>query len=234
MNNCGRAVLLGIFDGLHLGHLSAVRELMKYPGEKIVYTFKSATVSTKGSRKLLLTDPEKREMLFKLGADKVVSEDFETVKNLSAPGFLKTVVMQKLGCSAVIAGENFRFGSGALAGEKELRELSEALGLRAVIVPTVLDGGEAVSTTRIRRLIERGEIGEANRLLGRKYSVFGEILKEGFAPCPEKVLPPKGSYRAELDGRELAAAVGDDGLIFFPGEKIPEKFAAELKFIDRI
>ena len=88
----GSAVLLGIFDGLHRGHMSAVNELLKFPGKKIVYTFNSLTVSTKGDRKLLLTDREKVKMLYDLGADQVVSEDFQAVRSLSAHGFLDLIV----------------------------------------------------------------------------------------------------------------------------------------------
>lgn len=173
----GSAVLLGIFDGLHRGHMSAVNELLKFPGKKIVYTFNSLTVSTKGDRKLLLTDREKVKMLYDLGADQVVSEDFQAVRSLSAHGFLDIIVRRELDCDTVIAGENFRFGSGAIAGKNELKIMCEHLGMKAIIVPTVCAAGEPVSTTRIRNLIERGDVSEANRLLGRRYGINGRLSR---------------------------------------------------------
>ena len=205
-----KTALLGLFDGLHRGHMRAVSELLNSPGEKTVYTFDSLSISTKGARGLLITDAEKRKMLSDLGVDRVISTDFSEVKDLGPREFFEKVLRDELKLTKVICGENFRFGKGGTAGSDELRRLCREAGMEAAVVPTLCDGGEPISTTRIRGLIERGEMSEANRLLGRCYSFSGEII-HGFrigstmgiktlniAFDPEKVLPKKGVYASKV------------------------------------
>ena len=119
-------VLLGLFDGLHLGHMSAVNELLHFGGERVVYTFDSLSVSTKGGRKLLMTDKEKREALIKLGVDRVVSEDFLKIKDIPGREFAEKILCRELNAEKVIVGENFRFGKGASDGAQELKSYCEA------------------------------------------------------------------------------------------------------------
>ena len=209
------AVLLGLFDGLHRGHMSAIDRLLNQRGKKkIVFTFDSLSMDTKGARGLLTTDPEKRKRLLGLGIDEVVSRDFAEFKNISAEDFIKNTIIGGLCAKTVVCGENFRFGRGGAAGAEELRKICEASGAAAVIVPTVYDGGEPVSTTRIRGLIERGEIVRANELLGYEYGFEGEIShgyglgsKMGFKTVnidfdEKRALPKKGVYlsKTEISG----------------------------------
>ena len=215
--NDHKTALLGLFDGLHRGHMSAVRELLKCGGERIVYTFDSLSMTTKGARGLLITDAEKRRMLEDLGVDRVISEDFAKVRDIAPREFVQNVLRDGLGVTKVICGENFRFGKGGVAGAIELRALCRECGIETVVVSTVYDGGAPISTTRIREHIERGEIEEANRLLGREYSFSGEIA-HGFrigskmgiktlniAFDTVKVLPKKGVYASNVSlmGEEL-------------------------------
>ena len=215
--NDHKTALLGLFDGLHRGHMSAVWELLRCDGEKIVYTFDSLSMTTKGARGLLLTDAEKRRMLENLGVDRIISEDFARVRDIEPREFVQNVLCGELRVTKVICGENFRFGKGGAAGADELTSLCRECGIEAIVVPTVYDCGAPISTTRIREHIERGEIEEANRLLGREYSFSGEIahgfrigsrmgIKTLNIPFDTvKVLPKKGVYasKVRLSGEEL-------------------------------
>lgn len=202
-----RAVLLGVFDGVHKGHGIALYELASSGADvKCVYTFRSETVITKGERKHLCTDAEKNELLIKGGADEVVSVDFSSVKGLSPKEFFSEVLVDELGADIIICGENYRFGKGASAGTGELEKMCEHEGVRFISVKTLTDGGEAISTTRIRGLLESGEIKKANELLGRAYSISGEVIHGNhigtgmgiktlnMKPDSEKVLPKSGVY----------------------------------------
>lgn len=171
----GTSVLLGLFDGVHRGHRAALGELLKQSGERIVYTFDSESVTPKGERGLLMTDAEKREALLSLGADGVISKKFSEIKDLSPEDFVEKVLVRELGAKKVICGENFRFGRGGLAGADELMRLCAANDVGFKAVPLLYDGGEPISTTRIRKLIESGEISEANRLLGYEYGFDGKV-----------------------------------------------------------
>ncbi len=203
-------VLLGLFDGLHTGHISAVRALTAQPGRRIVYTFNSASVSTKGERGLLISDSEKRDRLLSLGADEVVSRDFAQVKDLSPEEFVKNIIRGELSADKTVCGENFRFGKGGSADSARLKELCAKLGIETLIVPTVYFGGEPVSTTRIRELISVGRIEEANSLLGYRYGFGGEVahgnrigskigIKTLNIPIDQKrAIPRFGVYASEV------------------------------------
>lgn len=206
-----RAVLLGLFDGVHLGHAAACSALSQSgAGRKTVYTFRSGELKTKGERRLILTDSEKEQRLISLGADEVIFAPFANVRDFSPEEFVQNVIKDELGADKVICGENFRFGKNASGGCDILRELLQREGIALKTVPTVVMDGEAVSTTRIRGLLEQGDIEAANRLLGYKYFLSGCVLhgdargrKMGIRTINtsfdlQKILPPGGVYSTDV------------------------------------
>ncbi len=206
-----RAVLLGLFDGVHLGHAAACSALSRSgAGRKTVYTFRSGELKTKGERKLILTDSEKKQRLLSLGADEVIFAPFAEVRDFRPEEFVRKVIKDELGANRVICGENFRFGKNAAGGCDILGELLQSEGIELEIVPTVMADGETVSTTRIRKLLEQGDIKSANRLLGYKYFLEGTVLhgdargrKMGIRTINtsfdgQKLLPPGGVYSSDV------------------------------------
>ncbi len=206
-----RAVLLGLFDGVHLGHAAACSALSRSgAGRKTVYTFRSGELKTKGERKLILTDSEKKQRLLSLGADEVIFAPFAEVRDFRPEEFVRKVIKDELGANRVICGENFRFGKNAAGGCDILGELLQSEGIELEIVPTVMADGETVSTTRIRKLLEQGDIRSANRLLGYKYFLEGTVLhgdargrKMGIRTINtsfdgQKLLPPGGVYSSDV------------------------------------
>lgn len=220
-----RAVLLGVFDGVHLGHKAALDELvLTGADEKCVYTFSTETVTTKGTRKLLSTTAEKNELLLKGGANRVVSVDFSEVKDMTAEEFFDKVLVKNLKADVIICGENYRFGKGASAGSHDMKAMCEKAGIAFKEVKTLFINGETVSTTRIRGLIESGRTDEAWLLLGRPYSISGEVVHGNhigtnmgiktlnMLPDETKALPKSGVYstRCIIDGK-LYKSVTDIG-----------------------
>lgn len=172
-----KAVLLGLFDGVHTGHRLALEALKRSGAEtKTVYTFSSVQLDTKGARKLILTDDEKRSMLLAAGADEVVFADFAGIREYSPEEFVLRVLKDELRADTIICGENFRFGKNAAGDAALLKELLGRENIQSVIVPILNIGGEPVSTTRIRALIEAGRIKEANSLLGYGYFISGRVI----------------------------------------------------------
>lgn len=210
LKNNGASVLLGLFDGVHIGHRKAVETLMQEDNEKIVYTFCSFDVDTKGARKLILTDAEKEETLLKSGVDRVVFGDFKTVRHMSCREFAEKVLIDTLNAKTVLCGEDFRFGENASGGAKELESLCREYGMKFILIPTVTSKGETVSTTKIRTLIEAGEIKRANSLLGYSFFVSGEVVhgdsrgrKMGIRTIntlvpAEKLIPKSGVYSTDV------------------------------------
>lgn len=171
------AVLLGLFDSVHRGHIKTVEALTKTGAEhKIVYTFELASLDTKGKRVPLISDEKKRELLLKAGADEVVSVDFHSVKGIEPREFVKQVLIDGLGAQVILCGENFRFGKGAMGDTEMLGALCEEAGASAIIIPLERDSEGVISTTRIRAHLEAGEIERANDLLGRRYAIEGDII----------------------------------------------------------
>lgn len=220
-----KAVLLGVFDGVHLGHLATLDALLNTGAHtKCVYTFNSQSVTTKGQRKLLSTEAEKKELLLLGGADEVISVDFASVKDMSADEFFNEILLKELKADVIVCGEDFRFGKGASAGSKDMQKMCASAKVGFCEVETLLIGGEPVSTTRIRRLIEEGSIHEANKLLGRPYSLSGEVIHGNhigtemgiktlnMVPDEIKALPGSGVYstRCIIDDK-LYKSVTDIG-----------------------
>ena len=183
-----------------------MQELLKAGGKKLVFTFDSLSMTTKGARGLLMTDYEKREKLLNMGVNEVISRNFAEIKDTPPNKFVKNILGDGLKAKKVICGENFRFGKGGRATANDLKTLCAEYGIETAIVPTVSVGGEAISTTRIRRLIECGQIEEANGLLGYPYGFEGIIshgdrigTKMGIKTVnigldPIRVAPKKGVY----------------------------------------
>ncbi|MCC8132085.1 MAG: riboflavin biosynthesis protein RibF [Ruminococcus sp.] len=205
------AVLLGLFDGVHVGHQAALEALRETgAGEKIVYTFRSSEVDTKGHRSFVLTDAEKEQKLKEYGADRVYFADFATVRDTSPEDFVKNTLKGEFGADIVLSGENFRFGKNASGDAERLEKLCEECGIESKIVELVHVGGETVSTTRIRSLIENGEMAEANELLGYKYFFEGYVahgmslgremgIRTVNIPLtPKKVVPKFGVYSSDV------------------------------------
>lgn len=176
-NRYRSAVLLGLFDSVHIGHQKTLEVLAKSDAAvKTVYTFDLASLDTKGERVPLISDSEREKLLLANGAHRVVSEDFKTVKGLSCEEFFKSVLIDRLGADMVICGKNYRFGKNAEGDTDTLARLCRKYGITLNVVGLENIDGEVVSTTRIRHLLALGDIPNANRLLGRSYSVSGRIL----------------------------------------------------------
>ena len=209
--NVKKAVLLGLFDGVHIGHQAALKALCDTGAdEKIVYTFRSSEVDTKGHRSFVLTDREKEHKLEEYGADRVYFADFATVRDTSPEDFVKNTLKTEFGADVVLCGENFRFGKNAAGDAELLKSLCESCGMKSEIVELVHIDGETVSTTRIRALIENGEMAEANELLGYKYFFEGfvahgmslgremGIRTVNIPLTPRKVVPRFGVYSSDV------------------------------------
>jgi len=177
-------VALGNFDGVHLGHQVVVRRAVEEGRTRGMRTVAATfdphprAVLRPGSEPKLLTTLEvRREILLEYAVDevRVVSFDAELSKK-SPQEFVREVLIGELGASVVVVGENFRFGYKALGDIRDLRRHMHEAGGEAYSVPVYTLVGEVISSTRIRALLQGGEVREAARLLGRPYFVRGEVV----------------------------------------------------------
>ena len=209
-----RAVALGTFDGVHLGHravIAAARAAAQRLGAStMAATFhpRPVTVVHPGTPTASLSGiTERIRMLYQAGADEVVIMRFTPeLAALSARAFIEDVLIGRFGAVAIAVGEDFRLGHDRLGGVEAMRELCEPLGVEIEAVGLVGGDGEKISSSRIRGLISEGQMEEAARLLGRPPSVDGIVAhgdkrgrEIGFPTAnldvvPGQQLPAEGVY----------------------------------------
>jgi riboflavin kinase/FMN adenylyltransferase len=164
-------IALGLFDGLHLGHMAVINVMLAYRGDfaRCVFTFDTENARPGAKPAARLLSRSSRESLLKAaGVSSVFEPPFEDIRDIPPEAFARDILAGKLNAAHVFCGESFRFGKGAAAGAEDLHTLLPE-GCKAHVVGTVTLEGGAVSTTRIRGLVEAGEVKAAARLLGRNF-----------------------------------------------------------------
>jgi len=208
-----RAVALGTFDGLHVGHRRVIEAALAAGLRSTVVTFDPHPRKTLSEPVALLATTERRlELLADLGVEDVLLLRFdEELAALTAETFAESI-LRGIGAEVVAAGNGFRFGEGR-SGDLDLLE---RLGFDVRRVPLV----DNASSSHVRRLIEAGNVEQAARLLGRPTEVEGTVIGGdrrgatlGFPTAnlelPEDLLVPAlGVYAGSALGHRAAVSIG--------------------------
>ncbi|MCW1382402.1 bifunctional riboflavin kinase/FAD synthetase [Novosphingobium sp. KCTC 2891] len=182
----GAIVALGNFDGFHLGHQAVAGEAVAWARAEgrpaIIATFDPHPVRhfQPDALPFRLTTLDQREELFTAaGADAMLVFAFDGVlAGMSAPDFVRGLLAERIGAAGVVTGEDFTFGKARGGNVGVLAEVGATCGIRTRAVGPVLDGGEVVSSSRIREAIQAGECETAARLLTRPFAIRG-IVQHG-------------------------------------------------------
>ncbi|MBO7396309.1 MAG: riboflavin biosynthesis protein RibF [Ruminococcus sp.] len=175
------AVALGLFDGVHLGHRAVIDAALAQRENGLtatVFTFEPECVLRKsgGSSGYIYTRTEKEILLREqIGVDDIVSPPFEQLCSLSGEEFTREVLSGQLNAAYVCCGDDFRFGRNAACGARELTDYGRRYGFAVEVVSPVEYGGSAVSSSRIRELLQSGDISAANELLGFGYFINAAV-----------------------------------------------------------
>ena len=171
---------LGFFDGVHLGHqalLKQCRELADQNGcQAGVVTFTSHPDSlVLGEPPALLnTSDDRARLLYAFGMDIVKEIPFDReLMTTHWSTFLDRLLA--VGAAGFVCGDDFRFGSGGLGTAKKLAAYCKKKELPYAIVPEQIMGGERISSTRIRSLLEQGDLENVSRLLGHPHVLTGMV-----------------------------------------------------------
>lgn len=175
------AVALGMFDGVHLGHRSVLELVRKQAQNGLnpsVFTFSTESVGIKHDASLCYLYPsaQKCRLLKDCGMQRIYHPPFAEVCDMTGEAFVQNILVQRFSAAYVCCGRDFRFGRGAACGAKELQRFGEAYGFRVEIAEDVLMDGLPVSSSRIRRHLQSGEIAAANALLGAPYTIEQEVV----------------------------------------------------------
>ncbi len=205
-------VALGTFDGVHRGH-QRLLEIMGdeagcSKGKSIVLTFEPHPLIEIAPHKvppLLTTTVEKAKLMELFGVDVMVTSYLaQEMADLSPIDFVKEILVKQLYAKVVVVGFNYTFGKEGKGTSKDLEYFGEKYGFRVKVVPPVYVHGYVVSSTKIRELIETGEIQIAREMLGRAPSLYGEVISG--ARLARKIGFPTANLR--LDSRSIWFANG--------------------------
>jgi riboflavin kinase/FMN adenylyltransferase len=224
----GGAVAIGNFDGVHLGHARIVERLLakarQVDGPALVFTFDPHPVRllrpAAAPPPLTWTD-RKAQLLAHLGVDAMIAYPTdEALLQLSPREFFDRIVRHQLNVRAMVEGPNFFFGRSRSGSIETLRQLTAEAGLALEVVEPVVIGGDCVSSSRVRRLLEEGHVDEARQLLTEPYRIRGMVVhgagrgaKIGFPTANvdaiDTLLPAAGVYagRAIMDNESWPAAI---------------------------
>jgi riboflavin kinase/FMN adenylyltransferase len=217
------AVTIGVLDGVHRGHQALLGALSPHL-ERTVLTFDPHPVEVlrPGTKPRLLTSiGERLELFEEHGVASAGILDLGEVKDLAPRVFVERYLVGGLGIAQFAAGADFRFGKDRTGDIELLRHMGSEHDFVVDVIDTVGDERGPVSSSRIRELIEAGEVGRAADDLTRPFHLSGIVVEGdrrgrelGFPtanlePPPRMVIPGRGVYaaRARLGERAWPAAV---------------------------
>lgn len=229
----GRALAIGNFDGVHFGHQALLEKVVRYAQqhnlEPAVLTFDphpTCVVAPDRVPRQICSCEERQRLLRAAGVAHIEVLPFTSaIARLSPEEFVRRIVAGQLGAKAVFVGENFRFGNKKAGDCEALQKLGIEHQYFAHCLKPVVYRGEVVSSTKVRRYIEAGQIVRANRLLGRPFSLSGPVVSGkgigskqtvptlNLRPSPNQVLPP-GVYvtgTRELSGSRTWQSITNVG-----------------------
>lgn len=179
----GAVVALGNFDGFHLGHQAVVGEAIAWARTEgrpsIVATFDPHPVrhfKPEAAPFRLTTLEQRQELFLAAGATAMLVFHFDSaLAGTTAEDFVKVLLHERIGAAGVVTGEDFTFGKGRGGNREVLRILGAGCGIESRAVAPVMQSGEPVSSSRIRRALQDGDCETATRLLTRPFAIRGVV-----------------------------------------------------------
>lgn len=204
-------IALGMFDGVHIGHRALLARAVDIANrigcKSVAYTFSNHPRVLFGRPPRLLTTPEERkERILSTGVDIVSMEPFDRITASLSPKAFLDGLTGEYEVRAIVVGFNYAFGQGGQGNARILQAYGRDHGFEVHVIDPVEYEGETVSSTRIRELLESGDLCKANAMLCAPYSICGTVTSNrgigsriGFPtanilPPPDKVLPRSGVY----------------------------------------
>ena len=216
--NTPKVLSLGMFDGVHFGHISIINLLKSLAQENnletAILTFwphPRKVFNPNDEIKLLNTLNEKLNLLENANLDVVFLKSFdENFRNLTGEEFVRQILVEKLNVKHIIIGHDHVFGKNKSGNFELLQKLSKELDFVVQQLDAVKEGEFNISSTKIRNCLANGNIIGANKMLGYHYSVSGKVIDGkklgrtiGYPTAnievdELKLLPKKGAYIVEV------------------------------------
>lgn len=213
-HNTNTVLILGYFDGIHLGHreviISAVEYSKMHNANAVLLTFNSSPAEFFGYNiKSIYSREYNYELIQKFGVDKVISQDFPSIANISAKEYLNNITGTYKPI-AIFTGFNYTFGSNRTGNSEFLESNQIKYGYEYFSVPPKKYKDEIISSTGIKKCLTDGDIEKANIMLGEDFSITSKVIQGrqigrtiGFPTAnmnyPENITKiPYGVYKAKV------------------------------------
>jgi riboflavin kinase/FMN adenylyltransferase len=220
------AITIGTFDGVHIGHRKILEKVINHAKDanlkSAVLTFfphPRMVLQKDTDIKLLNTIAEKQLILNKMGLDVLVIHPFTTAfSRLTATEFVRDLLVNKLNSKKIIIGYDHRFGRNRTANITDLIAFGNLLNFSVEEIQAQEIEEVSVSSTKIRKALEEGDVATANAYLGYEYMLTGTVKKgKGLGRTldfptanltidePYKLIPKTGAYTVKsiLNGKEV-------------------------------
>ena len=178
-------LLIGNFDGLHIGHQKLFSLAKKF---KRKYKLKIGVVTFNPMPKMFFNKSiknfrissinEKKMILKNLGIDFIINKKFDKrFSKINADNFIKNILYKKIRAKYIFVSNNFRFGNKREGNVKKLIFSEKLFGFKVIKPKPLIKKNKIVSSTLIRKLLEKGHLKKANKLLNRNWSIEGVVEK---------------------------------------------------------
>lgn len=215
------AITIGKFDGLHRGHKKLCGSLFSLEREgvkslAISFIDSPNNVINNSDSKQIVTLEERRLLFKESGISIFIECPFDENLRKTLPRDFVLRLINELNMKYLVVGTDFKFGYKGKGDVSLLKELSEELGFKLIVIDKLQDENIDISSSRIREEIQMGHIIKANQLMGRNYFIYGEVVygrqigrKIDFPtiniiPSKKKLIPANGVYITAvlLDGKQ--------------------------------
>jgi riboflavin kinase/FMN adenylyltransferase len=180
----GRALTIGAYDGVHLGHRAILSELERQadadglPASVLSFEPMPREYFAQDNPPARLTRfREKFELLRDAGIGELFCPQFSTVRDLDPDSFIRGLLVERLGVRRIVVGEDFRFAAGRAGSVADLESAGRHCGFTVSAVPAVYLCGKRISSTDIRLALKAGDLETARGMLGREYSMSGRVVR---------------------------------------------------------
>jgi len=207
------SLAVGNFDGVHKGHQKVFKYAKKNKLKFGILTFSPLPVmffNKKIKNYRLASEEEKFRLLKKFSADFVINIKFnKNFSKITAENFIKNIIYRKINPKRIFVSNNFRFGNNRKGNVNLLKRSEKKYDYKLFKITPDKHKQKIISSTRIRKLLQKGNIDLANKLLSRTWFIDGDVIKGkklgrklGYRTCNIKiknyVLPKAGIYAVRL------------------------------------
>lgn len=219
-------VTIGTFDGVHIGHKAILNQLLETAKlenlDSVLLTFfphPRMVLQKEMKIKLINTIGERKKLIHKTGLDHLIIHPFtKDFSRLTALEFVRDILVNQLNLKKIIIGYDHRFGRNRTATIEDLKEYGKTYDFEVIEISAQQLNEVAISSTKIRKAIEAGDIETTNRFLDYSFMLSGSIVKgKGIGKTLEfptanlqivegyKLIPKNGVYivQSEISGRTV-------------------------------